>query len=256
MKHSIRFLSISIFLLLLFIALPSQAIYNEPVILLDNYQLGWEVFSKANTPLRDIKIQAWGQINNKVLTLKEINELYQIIARPLELNQREPAIQMKDKEIVNLSVIEEKERGEVYQLSIQTIALPGREGEGATYLAILIKTRDTFYAQKTYNKLVGLLKIIGLQEPLGVTFTGETPRITSPAEKNTRINDLAGVINGKYVNGIIQEKYSSKCFYTEQAKNSLDIQGKRVNFNIAVCDDKNEGKTYLHVGVPLIYQDY
>lgn len=256
MKHCLRFLSISIFLLLLFIALPSQAIYNEPVILLDNYQLAWEVFSKANTSLRDIKIQAWGQINNKVLTLEEISKLYEVIAPSLELQQSKPAVQIDNGKLINLSIIEEKERGEVYQLSIQTIALPGREGEGVTYLAILIKTQDAFYAQKTYNKLVGLLKKIGLQEPIGITLTGEISGIMSPAAKNARINELSDVINGSYVNGIIQEKYSSKCFFAKQAKESLDIQGKKVNFNIAICDDKNEGKTYLHVGVPLIYQDY
>lgn len=256
MRKKIRVFSAGIFLLLLLLALPSQAIYNEPVGFFDNYQLAWQVFSAADLAIKDIKLQAWGQINNKKSELAEIEEIYKRTAQALSVENKEPALQKDNSGNINLSWLEGNEKGEMCQLSLRTIPIPGTKGDGATYLAVLIVTQDRDYAQKTYRTLVEILQEIGLKEPLGLTFSGEIPNLISPEAKADRIASLASSVNGSYIEGAAQESYSSMCYFSSLGKDALDIQGQKINLNIALCDDIKAGKTYLHVGVPLIYQDY
>lgn len=258
MRKKIRVFAAGIFLLLLLLALPSQAIYNEPVGFFDNYQLAWQVFSAADLAIKDIKLQAWGQISNKKLELTEIKEIYRTVAPALSLEKIEPAIQKDDSGNINLSWLEGNTEGEMCQLSIKTLPIPGQEGEGAAFLSVLIVTRDPDHAQKTYRALDGLLQEIGLKEPLALTFSGEIPDLISSEAKTKRITSLASSVNGNYIEGAVQENYSSMCYFSSQGKDkdALDIQGQKINLNIALCDDKKAGKTYLYVGVPLIYQDY
>jgi hypothetical protein len=71
MRLPLQIVFISVFLMFLLIALPSQAIYNDHISILNNYELAWKVFSIAGTNIKEIKLQTWGQISNRNMTIDE-----------------------------------------------------------------------------------------------------------------------------------------------------------------------------------------
>jgi hypothetical protein len=240
----------------LLIALPSQAIYNDHISILNNYELAWKVFSIAGTNIKEIKLQTWGQISNRNMTIDEIKRTYLLIAHALNIDSQEPVLQVRNDGITSLSIITENEKGDNTQVSIQSIPDPAKKEEGITYIAILLKTKDPQIAQKAFNELTSILTDIGVSEPIGVTLTGEKQGITVQKIRNARIKDLAEVVNAKFIEGTVQDRYSSICFFTSAGKQHLYIQGRKINLNIAFCIDELENKTNIHVGVPVIYQDY
>ncbi|PKM90122.1 MAG: hypothetical protein CVU87_03210 [Firmicutes bacterium HGW-Firmicutes-12] len=255
MRLPVQIVFVSLFLLLL-IALPSQALYNDHISILNNYELAWKVFSLAGTDIKEIKLQAWGQISNRNMTEDEINSTYQLLAQALRIDAlKKPVFQLRNDGIKSLSIIAENENGNNAQLSIQSIPDPAK-GEGSTYIATLFTSDDPLTAQQAYNDLIILLRDIGFTEPIGITFKGENPGTTTTKIRNARIKDLAKVVNAEYIEGIVQDRYSSLCFYTSEGKQYLYIQGKKINLNIAFSIDELENTTHIYVGVPVIYQDY
>lgn len=245
----------TVFLLVLLIAVPSQAQYGDPATKSDGFDTALLVCQKSGLKVKEIKLQGWGRISKELYSLEQLERTYNLFSQGLCFAEEKPAIQREKDGFVGISRLFEKE-GETWQLSLQAIPLPGQAGEGGTYLAFLYVGEDVRRARETYDILLELLSEAGFADKVGVTFTGAMAGLAPPAIKEALACELAGLVKADFVEGVVDDRFASLSFYTQECREHLVAGKKKVNLQIALCDEEAAATTLVHVGFPLIYQDY
>lgn len=250
------FLSMVCLLFLLFLAVPGTTlgtflnIDSQPK--MDNFQLARKVFTQSGANLEEINLQVWGQISNTVNTEEKLKAQYQILAEVLGLNSQ-PVIQKEKDGFLSLSNLVEHE-GNILQLVIQVI--PVIPGQGETYLGLSFRTNDVTAAQVMYGNISAALARIGSEHQVGVVWTGTLPGKLSPAKRSLLAQSLAETVEARFVEGMEEEQVTSLTYYTNQGQGFLTVNKQKLNINIALRFHADKDSTYIHVGSPLIYQEY
>lgn len=245
-----------VLILLIIIATPAQARYDDTVGIYNNYLLAKTAFLQSDFGIQDIKIQAWGQISNKRSSLKELLEKYRQIVSELGYDQNKPAVQEEKDGFVAVSLLVGDVEGETLQVSLQSIPEPGKPKDGLTFLAVLFTTKSTVKAESVYGRLAPLLRSMGLKEPLGVTFSGYMTGLLNPGIRNSIVQELGNSVKAVQVEGIQTDNYTSRTCYSRLGQGFIELPGNKANLQLAVTSYEKEGRTWLYAGSPLIYQEY
>ena len=242
-------------LVLLVTAAPGLAQLDSAANLLDDFELAHAVFVSSGAEIKEIKLQVWGQISNGLESVDKLKKKYEAAACGLGLNPAGAALQVEKDGFAGISQLEIKE-GEAWQLYMQAVPIPGAPNGGESYAGFLCSTDNPRRARQAYALLNTVFNEAGLKGKSGVTFSGIIQGDLGPQGRVRLADALAAGYAGEYVEGITQDNLASICYYIKQNSNFLPVGGRRINLNIALRYNELENRTYIHVGVPLIYQDY
>lgn len=238
----------------LLLNVPSQAQLGQGEISgTDNFIQAQKVFTSSGMTIQDIKLQAWGQINKGNYSLEEMSDKYTVLAASLGLDQKKKAVQVEKDGFISISHLEVI-GDETWQLSLQSLPLEPDCGE--TYLGLLYSCDDPVKAQMRHASLRPLLREAGLSQDLAVVFTGLTGGFLDLDRQWAMALELARVIGGDFIEGIADKDLTSLSFYSGDQRGFIEVNGRRINLNIALKYKSQEKNTYLYVGVPLINCDY
>ncbi|MFZ5753391.1 MAG: YwmB family TATA-box binding protein, partial [Bacillota bacterium] len=220
---------------------------------MDNFQLARKVFTQSGANLEEINLQVWGQISNTVDTEEQLKEKYRILAQALGFDSLQPVVQKEKDGFLILSNLMEREDS-VMQLVMQ--AIPAATGYGGSCLGLSFRTTDVTVAQVMYGNISAALARIGSEHQVGVVWTGSLPGKLSTAKRSLLAQSLAETVEARFVEGMEEEQVTSLTYYTNQGQGFLTVNKQKLNINIALRFHADKGSTYIHVGSPLIYQEY
>jgi len=255
MKFYTRLLLSWVCLIIIAVAIPGLAQLDSAANLIDHYEMAYEVFLHSGATIKDIKLQGWGQISNRPESLTGLKEKYETVARRLELDPDRAAVQTEKDGFIGISWLEVRD-DEAWQLSMQAVPIPKAPNGGESYAAFLYATKSPQRARGVYSALRLAFKETGLEDSVGVTFSGVIKGDLGAEGRLSLSDSLAALYAGEYVEGITQDNLTSICYYIKQNSKFLPVNGRRINLNIALRYNEQENTTYLYIGAPLIYQDY
>lgn len=241
-------------IIILLIALPSQDKLGEAAQTIDNFTITEKTFKQSGLEIAEIKLQAWGQISNRMFSEQELREKYGYLVDSLGLEPAKAAFQRESDGFISLSHLEANSSG-TWQISLQSIPVESTGG-GETYLGFLYVPQTLEHGREAYGNIPSALEKIGFQNDLGLTFTGIIPNIINEQKKREMLKLLAKGVQGEFVEGISTGDLTSLSYYTQQGKGTIIVNGRKINLNMALHGDTEENKTYFYVGMPLIYQEY
>ncbi len=250
-------LSIVCLLFSLIVALPGTTLGTfmntggQP--LMDNFQLARKVFTQSGANLEEINLQVWGQISNTVNTEEEVKTQYRILAEILGPGSIQPVVQKEKDGFLSLSSL--TEQGEnILQLVIQTV--PMGPGQGGTFLGLSFRTNDVTAAREMYGNISAYLSSLASGHQVGVMWTGTLPGKLSFAQRFALAQSLAQTVGAYFVDGLEEDELTSLTYYSKRGQGFLTVNERKLNINIALRFHADRGVTYLHVGSPLIFQEY
>jgi len=209
-------------------------------------------FQVTNGEFSELNIEAWAQINKKGLPAGELQAIYQDIAKELSLS----ANPSYEKYVDSISIYYGQilEEGVYLQLSLQSFQSEGLES--GTFLGMQISCINLEKGRKYFDLFTKIFDSLNAQNEIGVTIVGTFPGQLSQEER-FRKSDLAfASVSAQVVEGIETEELVSLSGYTPLCTSYLDVADKKINLNAAIRYHAIDNKTYIHIGAPLIFQEY
>lgn len=223
---------------------------------LGNIYLANEMFLAAGVETKEIKLQAWGQINNEHKKVNEKDNLaliYEDLRESLSLNPEFQKVEKGNTGFCRIVHNEERNQGS-WQLCLQESPLSEKIKE--KYICLLFTTNNVSYAGEVYDILKVALENLGVKQEIGITFYGTINRRISCEEGKEIASLIQRLARAHYVEGVMNEELTSLSFYSTEIEGFLQIDGRKINLNIAFSYNEEEDATYLYVGLPLIFQEY
>jgi len=199
-----------------------------------------------------LNIQAWAQINKKGLSHEDLKNIYsQIVASMKIINN--PTINDDYEDFISLY---QNETIDTTSIEIALQSFPTQGQEAGTFLGIQVNSKD-FETSKNYYQIISeLFSNLNIKTDIGITVIGTYPGYLREEERYRTIALGFAAVNAQVVEGVNTEELISFSAYTKNCSQYLDVDGKKINLNIAVRYHALDNKTYIHIGAPLIFQEY
>lgn len=244
-------LFVAVMLWALFLLGFSRGTYCSEIFCKDSFAVSCKAFTALNIPIKEIKVQAWGQINNEG-NKQSLQNIYRQAAAQFMLDDEK--LEIKEKTGCILLKQQEMFTEGCFQLTLQSPANSALSP--ACYYNFLYTTHNTESAREVYQKLGEFLEKLNVQEEVGVTYTGTIPDFIAEEGCCKLAQKAAQAVQAQRIEGINDETLTSLSFYTPQGGKWADVQGRKINLQVALHYDEFQDVTNIYVGIPLIYQDY
>lgn len=229
----------------------NKGIYSPTILYKDNYAVSCKAFTALNIPLKEIKVQVWGQINTEEKK-NGLENIYNQAAAHFMLDKEN--VEIKD----NKDTILLKQQ-ETFPQGCLHLVLQSPSGGSASpicYYNFLYTTTNTEKAREIYQQFTAFLEKFAVKSDIGVTFSGSVPGFITEVDCSRRAKKAARTVQAKMVEGIQGETLTSISFYTPRGGRWAEVKGRKINLQVALHYDKSQDETNIYVGAPLIYQDY
>ncbi|SMB88229.1 TATA-box binding [Desulfonispora thiosulfatigenes DSM 11270] len=227
--------------------------YESSKVNSDYYDLAMQGFLKSDADLQVLNIQTWTKIRTGALTENELLDIHEEIISSLGLSSN-PEIDNINPGFLNIFQKEKISEDIYVESSLQSLS--NGEGESGTYLGILIFTKDFSTGRAYYDRIDTALSKLNIKSEIGITATGTYDGNLESSQSEKRIKEIFTAINAKSQEGINSEGLLSVSGYSEGCPDYLSVNGKKININIAMRYHSIDNQTYIHVGAPLIYEEY
>lgn len=239
-------------MIIFFSASPSDASLEQRVEKEDNFEILSQTFLLSEAELYEIKLQAWGQITNRKLSPDELLEIISKLCSELDLQREKPVVQTEKGLFTSVSLMAGGDARNL-QLVLQSVA--ENPDSGVTCLGFLFSTGEMDRAKGIYQKMLPLLREIGYTDELGITVSGTLGHYLPPLLLENLVQKMATASGADFVEGVKGDLTCSS-FYTPRLNSGICVGERKVNLQIAARSVPGENKTRIHVGMPLILQDY
>ncbi|MFZ5943913.1 MAG: YwmB family TATA-box binding protein [Bacillota bacterium] len=244
-SYSSVFAFIGIFTLLFLPLYQSSQQNNE-----DYLDIVTKSFQGLNAEFNELNIEGWAQISKKGFSQNELFAAYSQICQVLKINNN-AVINSEYEDFLTLNDYQILEDGTIINLTLQSFL--SSEGKSSTYLGAQIITSDFQKARQYYDVLAS---IFPSTSDIGVTAVGTYPgRLNQDKIYNEMARGFVQV-DAQVIEGMSNELLTSFSGYTAQTPGYIEVDGNKLNINIALRYHSLDDKTYIHIGAPLIYQEY
>ncbi len=115
------------------------------------------------------------------------------------------------------------------------------------------KIENVGYIQKLFEDMENKL---GLKGKMNITIVGNYDGDIGEKERIATAEKIFRSLKSKIVDSFKTDKIYSAYGYTNYIKDSVDLNGKKVNTNLAIRYNSYENKTYLYLSSPIITTEY
>lgn len=238
------------FIAIVFLLFPT---FTGPPVDEDYLAIVSKSFHAVEGEFHALNIQAWAQINEKGLLLEDLNEIFSQTAELWKITNN-PTINNENEEFINLYQYVFLSDATTLEISIQSML--GMGVEGGTFLGIQVISQEEVGAENLYALVEETFNFIGLQTEIGITYIGSFKGFLTNHECKEIIAFAFNSVGARTVEGISTEDLISFSGHTPRCSRYLTVDGKRININGAMRYHTLDDRTYLHMGAPLIFQEY
>jgi len=236
--------------ILTFIIIP---LYQSNTASQDYLDIVSKSFQVTKAEFYELNIEAWAQIKKEGLSQKDLRLLYQKIADELLLNEENMTTEQYE-DFIGINHRELLEGTTYLELALQSFQSEGLES--GTFLGIQINSDDLDKSRQYYDTLKNIFCDFNVKNNVGVTLVGTLPGQLTEKELYRTPALAFSAINAQVQEGIDTQELLSFSGYTPDCRDYLNVDGKKININIALRYHAIDNRTYIHIGAPLIFQEY
>lgn len=210
-------------------------------------------FQATQGEFYELNIEAWAQINKRGIEAEELKTLYLSLAKELSLGSTD--MELEEYEDFLGIYGQGQVDGETYvQLILQSFYSEGIEA--GTYLGIQISLNNLKEGRLWYDLVGDIFANLEIPTEVGVTLVGIISGELSKGESEKEAILALEACQAEIVEGISTPELLSLSGYTQDCKDYLEVKGKKININVALRYHLIDNQTYIHLGAPLIFQEY
>lgn len=130
-------------------------------------------------------------------------------------------------------------------------------GKSGIYLSCSIVWEDSNYqAEKNLQSVSEGFRALGMEPHSSIEMTGNYQGKLSTEKMNETASSIFSSVHAKKVEGMRDNKLVSVSAWSPNIGNDANVNGRKVNFNIALRYNEMEDKTYIWMGNPIIKTEY
>lgn len=142
-------------------------------------------------------------------------------------------------------------------LSIAISAAVGKEDDNNSYITLSIVDKDGIQDIDVLKKKVSsILGKYGISASVNSCLTGNYPGRLSNDRLNEICVDIFKASGARKVEGINESNLISVSAYAPSIGEAVEVNGRKINLNLAIRYNSYEDKTYIWLATPVIITEY
>lgn len=122
------------------------------------------------------------------------------------------------------------------------------------FVELQLITENLSTAQQYYQRLQEFWQRYGIKKPLGITLIIDLPELLDDAAMKQLGGELLQGLEAKQIDCVSMEQGVQISGYSPQLFHQMQIGAQCINVNLAMM--RQEERTVLYLGCPIIYQQY
>lgn len=201
----------------------------------------------------ELYIEAWEQIKKEEMDEKELLELSHNILRKFGLTSADCSIEGYE-DFISIYCQEVLQDNTHFSLVLQSYR--SEDLEAGTILGIQVNLSDLKNSRKYYNLVKQIFAENNPDAYIGVSIVGTFPGQLTEQEFQKQTHLAFSAVTARVQEGISSKELLSYSGYSPNCKDYLIVDGKKINLNVALRYHSIDDTTYIHIGAPLIFQEY
>lgn len=141
--------------------------------------------------------------------------------------------------------------------TLQIISMMGSFDEPDQYIVMDIRAKENMEgAVALYQKMKRVYEEIGVDGQVSLEITVERDGDMQTAERNSVAERIFDLTQAKEVDSIRENDIFTVYGYTRSEDSHLELNGKKVNIQVAMFYDEGQDKTYIKIGMPIVNTSY
>lgn len=200
----------------------------------------------------------WSIINQKHMTLKEMEELCKNIAKSFTSNQQNFMLTQESDEMYRIVIMEGMlDFNTFLQVTMQSIKLPEQyQKEPQTYLVVSITSKDFDKKGQFEVKVKDIISSKGGKSNISTCVVGSFDGKLDKESQSKLLQTLIDKLELTYVKEYQKDSCCSLIGYCPYLIDSIEIFEKSYNIDIDIRYNCEDDITYIWIGTPIISTKY
>lgn len=220
----------------------------------------YQAFQASGAEVYASNLSGWAQINNKYLSVSELDDLGQQVVHALGLDPAtvkcQPTEEKGFRGLQYGGLIGRQTRANVI---IQTWDPPAEDINPypETYLIVnLEETGSLELLSSGPKRMNDVFALFGAVPNINTGITGTIDGLIPEEEKSNLARVIFTAVGAEVLESLVEPGIVSFTGYTPAIKESLLAGDKKINLNVALRYHSIDGKTYVHIASPIIMSEY
>lgn len=201
----------------------------------------------------------WSIINQKYLTVKEMQELCKSIVKSFAVSKRNFVLTQDSDEMYRIVIMEGMLDSNTYlQVTTQSVKLPEQYGKTPqTYLVVSLTSKDFDKKNQFEGKIKDIINSKGGKSNISTCIVGS---FDGKLNKGSQLKIFKTLITKLKLTDVKKNQedfcYNLIGFCPHLEEESIEIFGKNYNINIEIRYNCEDDITYIWIGTPIISTKY
>lgn len=250
MKFLLKHFYLLIILIILFTIGSAKLYYNKG----SSSTALKEAFIASGATLANTEFYAWAKTEK---SFEELSKIVDNLAKDMNVENNE----LYSRRLIGNDMIDKIEvigtigRGRMVNICAQS-ARNKKDGEKSYISLSLTLGPEEFELERIHDNLINVLDKYKIEPELNICITGYFEGRMDYKNLNKVSKKILKSADAKKVNGIAESNLISVSAFAPGIDNSILVNGKKVNMNLAIRYNSYEDRTYIWLATPVITVEY
>ena len=213
-----------------------------------------EAFIASGATLANTEFYAWEKTEK---SFEELSKIVDNLAKDMNVENNE----LYSRRLIGNDMIDKIEvigtigRGRMVNICAQS-ARNKKDGEKSYISLSLTLGPEEFELERIHDNLINVLDKYKIEPELNICITGYFEGRMDYKNLNKVSKKILKSADAKKVNGIAENNLISVSAFAPGIDNSILVNGKKVNMNLAIRYNSYEDRTYIWLATPVITVEY
>ncbi|WP_227762527.1 YwmB family TATA-box binding protein [Zhaonella formicivorans] len=215
----------------------------------------YQSFMHAGANLEELNVQAWAKLKYPQIEPGKMVEILKAVSAAFDPEAVFKLTAVREHHLQGMILEGDLEPDSFFYANLATLG--GGSEQSGTYLLVNLTQRGSSTNLEDWQeKAKAAFKKLGASPKVSVIFTGTLEKELTLVQKERLVYEMFKEVAALRVEGVSGPELVSISGYTPLIKDSLKVDGRKINLNIALSYDDIAGKTVVRVGSPLLNGEY
>jgi len=212
----------------------------------------------AGAKVEEFSVNAWVKLKSGNLNNDQLEDMVHEVLSELGVEPQEYQFihQQKNKNTIVQAEVMNKNFHALVIAQVIPGGIHSAESEGYLVVNIEAKAKENNSIAQTQEKVTRITKKFGPAPQISTCLIGWLDGKLGAGEWHKHLSDAFTVIDGIIIDKLEAEHFVSYTGFTSEITNWLQVDGKKINLNMAMRYSQYDNRTYVTIGSPIITREY
>lgn len=212
-------------------------------------------FQESNAGFTSITAQGWAELDHVFHNGEELFSFYESMKEVIGSDDLLSVDEYDDEGYAGITVYGTTAQG--YNLDMVLQSMADEEGGGNTYVIVNLTDKASASDLGDIQTYLGkVFSSVSAQKDLSLLIEGKYDDLLSKREKKKITKAIFKALDGDIEEKVAGDGYTSYSGYTSLIENNVTSGDHKVNLQVALSDNEEDGYTSIYIGSPVVFSDF